>query len=308
MTLQQLTYVREIVDRGFSVSRAAAALHTSQPSMSRQVQALERELGVQVFLRSKRRILGLTPPGEAVCETARKVITATEGLRHIGTDFLAKDSGALVVTTSHTHARYVLPKVIQAFARKYPKVRVTLRQGNPTQVAQWVSTGQADLSICSTPTREIGGLVLLPCYDQHKIVLVPAKHPLLASKRRLTIEALSRWPLITYDTDFTTHSQVMRAFAAADREPNVILSATDVDVMKAYVKCGLGIAIVAGLAYEPKEDRELRALDARHLFESNKIYVGIQKHAYLRGYAFDFISLFSPQITRERVARALGAA
>src|SRR5688572_11437147 len=262
MTLQQFRYVCEIVDRGFSVSRAAASLHTSQPSMSRQVQALEKELGFAVFTRTKRKILGLTKPGGEVLEVARKVLRATDGLRHIASDFSDGDAGTLVVTTSHTHARYVLPRVIQEFNRRHPKVRVTLRQGNPTQVAQWVSAGEADLSICSTPTREITGIALLPCYEQHKVVLTPSKHPLLRAKP-LTIAALALYPLITYDTDFTTHSQVMRAFEKAGYEPNVILSATDVDVMKTYVKCGLGVAIIAGLAYDPAEDRTLRAIDAR---------------------------------------------
>jgi LysR family cys regulon transcriptional activator len=304
MTLQQLKYVCEIVDRGFSVSKAATSLHTSQPSMSRQLQAFEKELGFAIFARSKRKILGLTKPGDEVIQVARKVLRATDGLRHIGSDFFAKDSGSLVVTTSHTHARYVLPKVIQEFNRRYPKVRVTLRQGNPTQVAQWVSSGEADLSICSSPTRQVTGLALLPCYDQHKVVLTPRKHPLLKSTP-LTIEALAHHPLITYDTDFTTHSQVMRAFEKAGHEPNVILSATDVDVMKAYVKCGLGVAIVAGLAYNAKEDRELRAIDARHLFESNKIFIGIQKHTYVRSYALDFIRLFVPTMTKDKVVGAV---
>ena len=305
MTLQQLRYVCEIVERGFSVSKAAAALHTSQPSMSRQIRALEKELGITIFVRSKRRLLGLTSPGVEVCDVARKTLRSTEALRHIGKDFLGKDSGTLVVTTSHTHARYVLPKVIQAFTKMYPKVRVTLRQGNPLQVAQWVSSGEADLLICSKAIREVSGIVLLPCYDQHKVVLVPRGHPLLKA-RPLTIEALAHHPLITYDTDFPTHSQVMRAFDECGLEPNVILSATDVDVMKAYVKCGLGVAIVAKLAYDRTEDRELRAIEARHLFQSNKIYIGVQKHAYLRQYAYDFMRLFAPSMTQEKVEQAVG--
>jgi LysR family cys regulon transcriptional activator len=304
MTLQQFRYLCEIVDRGFSVSRAAASLHTSQPSMSRQVQALEKELGFAVFSRTKRKILGLTKPGGEVLEVARKVLRATDGLRHIASDFSDDDAGTLVVTTSHTHARYVLPKVIQEFNRRHPKVRVTLRQGNPTQVAQWVSAGEADLSICSTPTRQITGIALLPCYEQHKVVLTPSKHPLLKAKP-LTIKALAQYPLITYDTDFTTHSQVMRAFEKAGYEPNVILSATDVDVMKTYVKCGLGVAIIAGLAYDPAEDRTLRAIDARHLFESNTIFVGIQRHTYVRAYTLDFIKLFAPSLTKQKVVGAV---
>ena len=306
MTLLQLRYLCEIVDRGMNISAAAVALHTSQPGMSRQIQALERELGVTIFLRSKRRILGLTETGAQVREIARKVLHATDGLRHIGRDFSTLDSGTLTVTTSHTHARYILPGIIQAFSRKYPKVRITLRQGNPVQVAHLVNTGKADLSICSRPAQEIPGLALIPCYDQHKVVLTPARHPLLRMNH-LTIRALARYPLITYDSEFPTYAQVMQAFAAEDCEPNVILSATDVDVMKEYVKRGLGVAIVAALAYKAKEDRGLRAIDARHLFESNKIYVGVQKHTYIRGYVFEFVRLFAPKITREIMERAVSS-
>lgn len=304
MTLQQLRFVCEIVEQGLSISKAAAALSTSQPSMSRQIQTLEKELRVNIFIRSKRRILGLSKAGTQVHAVAQRVVREINSLRGAGPDFLASDSGTLLVTTSHTHARYVLPKVLQQFNRQYPRVRVTLRQGNPTQVAEWTVSGEADLSICSKPTREVEGLALLPCYDQHKIVLTPSRHPLLRVTT-VTLEALAAYPLITYDTDFTTHSQVMRAFAKLDLEPNVILSATDVDVMKAYVKCGLGVAIMAKLAYNAKEDRGLSALDARHLFESNKIYVGIQKHSYLRPYVVDFIKLFSPTLTREKIEAAV---
>jgi len=186
----------------------------------------------------------------------------------------------------------------------HPKVRVMLRQGSPVQVAQWVSAGEADFSICSKPAREMPDLVLLPCYDHHKVVLVPERHPLVKT-RRLSIAELAPYPLITYDIDFPTHSQVMRAFDQAGHEPNVILSATDVDVMKAYVRGGLGIAIVAALAYEKREDRGLRALEAGHLFEPNKIYIGVHKHAYLRQYAFDFMQLFAPAITKEKVLESL---
>jgi len=304
MTLLQMKYLSEIVERGMSISAAAVALHTSQPGMSRQMQALERELGVTIFVRSKRRILGLTEVGVQVREVARKVLLATESLRHISRDASGENSGTLTVTTSHTHARYVLPRIIEEFCRRFPKVRITLRQGSPTQVAQLVSTGNADLSICSRPPRDVPGLALLPCYEQHKIVLTPRAHPLLRA-RRLTIRALSRHPLITYDSEFTTYSQVMRSFQAAGCEPHVILSATDVDVMKEYVKRGLGVAIVAALAYDPRADTGLCAIDARHLFQSNTIYVGIRKHTYVRGVALEFIRLFAPSVTREQVAGAV---
>ncbi|MCX7136926.1 MAG: CysB family HTH-type transcriptional regulator [Proteobacteria bacterium] len=306
MKLQQLRFLCEIVDRELSISNAAAALHTSQPSVSRQIQALEKELGVAVFARSRKRILGLTKPGIEVLQIARRMVRDAENLSQVGNEFTAKDSGDLVITTSHTHARYVLPSVIKKFAAEYPKVRVILRQGNPTQIAEWASSGDADLSISSEPIRPIPNLVLLPCYDHPKVVLTPLKHPLLG-KRALTIEELARSPLITYDSEFATHAQVMRAFESRQLKPNIILSATDVDVMKTYVKHGMGVAIVASLAYDAKEDRALRSIDARHLFESNKIYVGIRRHSYLRGYVFRFIRLFSPKLTREIVERAVFA-
>ena len=304
MKLQQLRFLCEVVDRGLSISGAASALHTSQPSVSRQIQALEKELGVAVFERSRKRILALTKPGMEVLQVARRMVHDAENLGRLADEFTARDSGDLVITTSHTHARYVLPSVIKKFAAEYPQVRVILRQGNPTQIAEWASSGAADLSISSEPIRPIPNLALLPCYDHPKIVLTPLKHPLLRA-RPLTIEALAQYPLITYDSEFATHSQVMRAFERRQLEPNVILSATDVDVMKTYVKHGMGVAIVAALAYDPKEDRALRAVDARHLFEANKIYVGIRKHTYLRGYVFRFIRLFSPRLSRDMVERAV---
>jgi len=304
MTLLQLKYLCEIIDRGMSISAAALSLHTSQPSMSRQIQALERELGVTIFLRSKRRILGLTAAGIEVRDIARKALHTTESLRHISKDVTAEQSGTLTVTTSHTHARYVLPEIIQDFRRKFPKVRITLRQGNPMQVAQFVSSGKADLSICSLPPREVPDLALLPCYDQHKIVLTPKGHPLLKLSK-LTIKELSKYPLITYDSEFTTYSQVMRSFEAAECEPHVILSATDVDVMKEYVRRELGVAIIVALALDPKTDSSLRAIDARHLFQSNKIFVGIKKHTYLRGVAIEFIKLFAPAITNKQIEQAV---
>lgn len=304
MTLQQLKFICEVVDRGFSISKAAAFLHTSQPSMSRQIQALERELGVLVFLRSKRRLIGLSKPGEEVHELARKAIRTTEGLRHIRDDFHSRDVGTLVVSTSHTQARYVLPRVIEQFKKLYPSLRVTLRQGNPAQITNWVKSGDADLSIGGTPIGHVPGVALLPCYDEHKIILTPRKHPLLKA-RPLTLEKLSRYPLITYDSDFLTNSQVTRAFARINHEPNVILSATNADVMKPYVRSGFGIAVVGALAYHPSEDQGLSAIDARHLFESSKIYIGIQKHTYVRRYVLDFIKLFEPSMTREKVVKAV---
>lgn len=305
MHLRQLLFLCEIVDHGFSVSEAAAALHTSQPSVSRQVQALEGELGITVFVRGKRRFLGLTKPGAEVVQIARRVLRDTENLRTLGRDYGAHESGTLTISTSHTQARYVLPHVIQAFAKKHPNVSVILRQGTPSQTTEWVHSGEADLSISSESDRQPADVVLLPCYDQHKIVLVPRAHRLLAV-RPLTLEALCEYPLITYDPQYLTSSVIARAFEAKSLKPKIVLSATDVDVMKTYVRSGLGIAIVVALAYDRDDRKKLCAIDARHLFPPSHISIGIARNAYLRSYAFDFIRLFSPMLTRAAVERAIG--
>ena len=304
MHLKQLLYVREIVDRGFKVGDAANALHTSQPSVSRQVQALENELGITIFVRQNKRFLGLTKPGAEVLKIARRVLRDTENLRQVGHEYTGLASGSLTVSTSHTQARYVLPRVVRAFTSMHPDVTVILRQGTPHQTVQWVHDGEADLSISSDSTVEVPDVVLLPCYDHHKIVLVPAGHPLLAQKR-LTLQALAQYPLITYDTSSVTNAFVTEAFAAAGLAPKIVLTASDVDVMKTYVKSGMGVAIVVELAYDAKEDRTLRAIAARHLFAPSRISIGIARNSYLRTYAYDFIGLFSPELTRERVERAV---
>ena len=304
MTLQQLKFICEVVNCGLSVSKAAASLHTSQPSMSRQIQALENELGMKIFLRSKRRLIELTKPGEQVHELARKALSITDGMRHIRNDFYAMHAGSLVVATSHTQARYVLPKVIQHFKKRYPQLQITLRQGNPTQIAQWVSSGEADLSIGGEPTCQIPGIALLTCFDEYKIVLTPRKHP-LANISRLTIAQLSRYPLITYDSNFRTNAQISEAFAKKNRKPNIILNATNPDVMKPYVRCGLGIAIVGECAYDPKEDSGLRAIEAKHLFEPTTIYCGIRKHTYIRRYVFDLIKFLAPNMTQDKLSQAV---
>ncbi|HYC46476.1 MAG TPA: LysR substrate-binding domain-containing protein [Burkholderiales bacterium] len=307
MQLKQLLFLREIVDRKFSVSEAAAALHTSQPSVSRQVQALEDELGVTVFVRGKKRFLGLTKPGVEIIRIARRVLRDTDSLRTVGREYGAHEGGSLTISTSHTQARYVLPRVIQAFAEQHPSVNVTLRVGTPAQTVEWVHDGEADLSISAESARVPSDVVLLPCYDQHKIVVVPRGHPLL-SVSPLTLEALSEYPLITYDRQYLTSSVIARAFEARNLKPKIVLSATDVDVMKTYVKSGLGVAIVVELAYDKAEDETLCAIDARHLFSPSRISIGVARNSYLRSYVFDFIRLFSPALTRAVVERAISEA
>ena len=304
MTLQQLRFICSVVDCGFSISEAAASLHTSQPSMSRQIQMLESELGFPIFVRIKRRLISLTKPGERAHELARRVVRISESLRHVRDDFHSTDVGTLIVSTSHTQARYVLPRVLEEFNKLYPRISVTLRQGNPAQLTNWVRSGEADVSIGGTPVEATAGVALISCYDEHKILLVPRRHPLLKCKR-LTLKEIARYPLITYDSDFLTHSQLRRAFAKANCEPKIILSATNVDVMKPYVKGGFGVAVVGELSYQPNEDLKLQAIDARQLFETSTIYIGLRQHTHVRQYVLDFIKLFKPTLTEERIVEAI---
>lgn len=304
MNLKQLKFFCTVVDCNFNMSSAASRLHTSQPSISRHIQALEDELQIAVFRRGRKRISGLTRPGAEALVVARRMLQDSENLRQLGRDFSAQDSGSLVITTSHTHARYKLPRVIERFSADYPRVQVSIRQGHPLQIIQWVSSGEADVAICSNPPRPIPGLGMLPCYD-HPIVVLARPDHVLAGRRQLTLEELARYPLITYNAEFSIHTKVMRAFAQRGLAPNIVLSATDVDVMKAYVRQGMGLAIITALGYHPRDDRDLRAIGAKRLFGSTQICVGVRQFSYLRRYAFHFISLFAPSLTRDKVTRVI---
>lgn len=304
MQLQHLRCLCEIVKHGLSVTRAAEALRTSQPALSRQLAHVERELGVAVFVRSRRRLTDLTPAGRAVLATARRMLADAESLARIGRDFADEAAGTLTVATTHTQARYALPDVIKRFAVRYPQVRLTLRQGSPAEITQLVQSGAADVGIGSEAPGQSGELVALPCYEMHRIVLTPPRHPLLREKR-LTLAALARYPIITYDYAFVGRSRLAQAFEARGLAPDIVLSAIDTDVIKAYVASGVGIAVVAGMAFDPARDRHLRALDASHLFKPNTICISVRRNAYLRGYVYDFIEMFAPQLPRDIVGRAV---
>lgn len=300
MRLEQLRALAEIVKQGLSVSRAAEALNVPQPAVSRQLRALERELGVDVFVRKQQRLRGLTRPGHAIVEVAQRMLQDAENLAKIGRDFSDEESGGITVATTHTQARYALPGIVERFSRRYPRVRLRLRQGNPAEVSELVASGEADVCIGSESGEESADLALFPCYAMERIVLVPRGHALLAA-RRVTLETLARYPVITYDAPFIGRSKIVRAFAARGLSPEIVLSAIDTDVIKAYVELGLGIAIVAKLAFDPARDRKLRAIDASRLFESNIIYLGVRRNDYLRGYMFDFIEMFAPRLDRKTV-------
>jgi LysR family cys regulon transcriptional activator len=304
MNLQQLRYLNEIVRRGLNISDAAAALYTSQPGISKQVKLLEEELGIEIFVRNGKRIVALTEPGKTILDIAQRILHESDNLKQVGQEFQAQDSGQLVLAATHTQARYVLPPVVKQFIKRYPKVKLGLHQGNPTQIAEQVLNREADIAIATESIMLYDGLITLPCYDWYHCVVVPPKHPLLEIKK-LTLAKLSEYPIITYDFAFSGRSKIDEAFAAANIEPNFALTAIDADVIKTYVELGLGVGILAELAFIPERDRHLRKIESSHLFKANTTRLAIRKNEYLRGYTYDFIELFSPHLTRNIVEKTM---
>jgi LysR family cys regulon transcriptional activator len=304
MKLQQLRYLVEVEKQGLNLSVAAGKLHTSQPGISKQIKLLEDELGVEIFVRNGKRVSAVTPPGKAIIEIARRILNETDNLKQAARDFANEDSGKLTIATTHTQARYALPDVVQRFSRRYPKVKLGLVQGNPIQVCQYTLAGQADFCIATEAIGTYEELVMLPCYAWNRCVIAPPDHPILRQKP-VTIEAIAKYPIITYDFAFTGRSQINHAFETRGLKPNVVLTAIDSDVIKTYVALGLGIGILAQMAYDPERDTNLRALDASHLFESSTTRIGIPRNAYLRGYVYDFIEMFAPHLSRKIVNGAI---
>jgi len=304
VNLQQLRYLCAIVDHGLNVSDAAEALFTSQPGISKQVRQLEDELGVPVFVRNGKRLSALTPAGDAVVEIARRALREIENLRQVGAEFKSEDTGILAIATTHTQARYVLPPVIRGFALRYPKVKVVLHQGNPLQVARQTVDGDVDVGIATEALASFRELVTLPCYEWNRCVLVPRGHPLV-DERPLTLDALARFPIITYDFAFTGRSQINAAFEAAKIVPNVVLTALDTDVIKTYVELGMGVGIIAAMAHDPLRDSGFERLDAAHLFAPSTTRLALRRDVFLRGYVYDFIGRFAPALDRAAVDAAL---
>ncbi|MCK0746436.1 HTH-type transcriptional regulator CysB [Chromohalobacter nigrandesensis] len=306
MKLQQLRYIWEVARHNLNVSATAQSLFTSQPGISKQIRLLEDELGVEIFARSGKHLTRVTPAGEAIIELAGKVLRTVDNIKHVSQEHSDERRGSLSIATTHTQARYALPPVIHEFRQKYPDVALHMQQGTPKQIAQMVSEGQADFAICTESLELFTDLVLLPCYRWNRCVLVPQDHP-LAVVETLTLEVLAEYPLVTYLFGFTGRSQLDDAFKAHDLTPNVVLTAADADVIKTYVRLGLGVGIVAHMAVDPVVDRDLVALDASHLFESSTTKIGIRRGTFLRGFMFDFVNRFAPHLDRDSIEAALAA-
>lgn len=304
MKLQQLRYLAAVVQNGLNVTTAAQALHTSQPGVSKQIRLLEEELGLTLFVRDGRALKRLTPAGEEVAARALRMLREAQALKSLAKDLKQSDRGSLSIGTTHTQARYVLPKVVSQFAARFPKVRLVLHQGNPLQVAAQTSAGEVDIGIATEALAEDPDLVTLPCYQWNRGVLVPKGHA-LAKQRPLTLEALARHPIVTYDFAFTGRTAINAAFAAKSLEPNVVLSALDADVIKTYVELGMGVGIIARMAFDPEKDTGFELLDASHLFAASLTRLALRRGVILRGYVYDFITLFAPQYSRRAVDAAL---
>lgn len=308
MKLQQLRYALEVYRHNLNVSEAADALFTSQPGISKQIRLLEEELGIQIFIRSGKRVVSVSQPGKAVLEISERILRDVQNIKNIGSEFTGHDSGSLTIATTHTQARYALPHIVAEFVKRYPKVNLTIKQGSPSAIAQMVSNGEADIAIVTEQLDNHADLRKLHCYEWNHAVIVPKNHPLLDCKNPLSIEDLADFPLITYEFAFHAGSSISRAFAKAKLEqPEIALAAADTDVLKTYVKLGLGAGLMAKMAYNPQTDQDLELIDASHLFEPSPTWIAIRADTYLRGYTYDFINMFAPHLTRETIDRNLYA-
>lgn len=307
MKLHQLRYVHEVARQELNISKAAEALHTSQPGVSKQIQLLEEELGLQIFQRNGKRLVGITEPGRIILDMAERIMLGMDSIKRVGDEFTRTQSGTLTVATTHTQARYRLPAAVKTFMEQYPDVTLNIHQGNPTQVSEQVASGEADIGIATEAISSYRDIVCLPCYQWNRCVVAPHGHPLL-SDPPLTLKKLSSYPLITYDFAFTGSSLVKRVFEQEGLEPNVVLTAIDADVIKTYVSLGLGVGLLANMAYDKMRDANLVALDASHLFPPSTTYLGFRRDAYLRGYMYGFIQLLAPDFDRKAVNDAIKAA
>jgi len=295
MNLQQLRYVREVARRGLNVSEAAAALHTSQPGVSKQIRSLEEELGTPIFVRQGRRFTAVTDAGREIVATIDRILAEVANLKTVGDEFAQTSRGTLTVAVTHTQARYALPAVVTAFKKRYREVKLKLLQGNPQQLARLVIDGEADLAIATEALDEYPELLTLPCYQWHHCVVVPEGHP-LARVKPLTLEAIAQYPLVTYDQTFAGRTSIDRTFAARGLAPEVALTALDSDVIKSYVALGLGVGIISSRAFRKGKDEGLRALDCNHLFPTQTTRLAYKRGAYLRNYTVEFIRLFAPHV------------
>jgi len=306
MNLHQFRFVREAVRQNFNLTTAAKALFTSQPGVSKAIIELEDELGVEIFRRHGKRIRSLTEPGKRILSSVERILDEVETLRRVGKDFASQDQGNFVIATTHTQARYALPKVITEFTKRFPKVRVSIQQGSPGQIAELLIHDRADIAIATEGIANMPGVLALPGFQWQHVLMVPLSHPLL-NQATVTLEEIAKYPIITYDKAFAGRSKIDAAFAQRSLNPDIILEAIDADVIKTYVEVGMGVGIVAGMAYDADKDRNLKVIPVGHLFGNNVTHLGVKQGAYLRSFVYTFIELFSPTLTKKIVEQAMNS-
>lgn len=306
MNFQQLRSVREAVRCGYNLTEVAKALHTSQPGVSRQIRELEEELGVDLFIRVGKRLTDLTEVGRLIVPIVENMLNDADNLRRAGEEFTRQASGRLSIAATHSQARYAMPGAVRDFRQRYPEVTLNIHQGSPEQVAEMLISGEADIGIATEALTKFSNLVSLPCYRWTHSVIVPPGHALLDGQS-LTLERLATFPIITYNAGYTGRMHIDEAFEKAGIDFNLVLTAMDADVVKTYVELGLGVGIVASIAFEEERDRELRAIDAGHLFSVNLTKLAVRRGSFLRSYVYDFIETFASPLKRDVVERALAS-
>ncbi|MCM2679776.1 HTH-type transcriptional regulator CysB [Echinimonas agarilytica] len=304
MKLQQLRYIVEVFNHNLNVSATAESLYTSQPGISKQVRMLEDELGVQIFGRSGKHLSHVTPAGIEILDVARSMLEQADSIRAIAQEHTKPDQGLLNIATTHTQARYALPEVIKGFIERYPKVSLNMHQGTPVQISEVAAKGEADFAIATEAMHLYQDLVRLPCYHWTRSLVVRSDHP-LARSSNITVDELAEFPLVTYVFGFTGRSELDEAFAKAGRKPHIVFTATDADVIKTYVRLGLGVGVIATMAIDNEIDRDLVTINANHLFEPSTTNICFRKGTFMRGYMYDFIERFAPHLTRDVVDEAI---
>jgi LysR family cys regulon transcriptional activator len=307
MNFQQLRSVREAIRCGFNLTEVARVLHTSQPGVSRQIRELEDELGAALFVRAGKRLTSLTEVGELVMPIVENMLKDADSLKRAGEEFAQQATGRLSIATTHSQARYTLPGAVSDFRRRFPQVGFNLHQGTPDQVAAMLISGEADIGIATEALARYDALVALPCFRWTHSVIVPPGHPLL-DDTTVTLARLAEFPIVTYGPGYTGRTHIDEAFATAGVDFDLVLTAMDADVIKTYVELGLGVGIVASIAFDEKRDAGLRAIDARHLFEINLTKLAVRRGSFLRSYVYDFIETFAAPLNREFVRQALATA
>ena len=304
MKLQQLRYIVEVANHSLNVSATAESLYTSQPGISKQVRMLEDELGVQIFERSGKHLTQVTPAGRDILRIAQEILAKVESIKSVAGQFTNPDQGTLNISTTHTQARYALPDVIRRFIKRYPRVSLHMHQGSPSQLSDSVAKGTTDFAIATEALHLYEDLIMLPCYHWTRSMLVPKGHP-LAELEHVGIADLACYPLVTYTFGFTGRSELDAAFNRAGYEPKIVFTATDADVIKTYVRLGLGVGVIASMAIDPVVDSDLVEIDGSHLFDFSTTKICFRKGIFLRTYMYDFMEYFAPHLTRDLVDRAL---